>query len=113
MRGSPLELIDLSGYDLVEETEPDTFLANAPCAITEGPFVRRHHTGTSYFDDLRLISAMPSVSARRAVLYGSFLVLDFSQRLRDEDVAVGLKRLIAEAKTFRVAAFGDRQPGRS
>ena len=112
LRGSPLDLIDPTGHDLDELTDPDAFLGYAPCAITEGPFVRRRHSGTSYFDELRQVGSMSSVSARRAVLCVSFLVLECSQRLMEQDHVLGLERLIVEAKTFGMTALGDRQLGR-
>ena len=98
LRGSPLDLIDLSGYDLVDISDPDAFLAYAPCAITEGPFVRRKNPGTSYFDALRRVGTMSSVSARRAVLGGSFQVLYFRQQLRVMNYAMDLAGLTQDAE---------------
>ena len=100
LRGSQLGLIDLAGRYPVDLSDPCCFLGYAPCAVTEGPFVRGRHEGVSYFAELKRVGAIPSIEARQAMLCESFRVLDACRRLRDEDSAIGLARLIEEAEAF-------------
>ena len=100
LRGSQLGLIDLAGHYPSDLSDPSCFLGYAPCTVTEGPFVRRGHQGVSYFAELKRVGNVPSIDARREILQESFQVLDACQRLRDEDSATGLMRLIEEAETF-------------
>ncbi len=100
LRGGPLDLIEPFSFDSMDFSDPEAFLAYAPCAVTEGPFVCRKDQVTSYFDDLRRAGTEPLVSARHASLQESFNVLDYCQRLQDEDNAVSLERVIYEAKAF-------------
>ena len=100
LRGSPLGLIDLAGHYPADLRDPDGFLGYAPCTVTEGPFVRRRHQGVSYFAELKRVGAISSIAARRAILRESFEVLDACQRLREEDSAIGLARLLEEAEAF-------------
>ena len=48
LRGSPLELMDPGDHYPGDLTETDTFLRYAPCAVTEGPLVRRKGAKISY-----------------------------------------------------------------
>lgn len=100
LRGSQLGLIDLAGGYPADLSDPCCFLGYAPCAVTEGPFVRRRGMGVSYFADLKRVGTIPSIAARRSILHESFQVLDAYQRLRDEDSAIGLTRLIEETEAF-------------
>ena len=100
LRGSQLGLIDLAGHYPADLSDPSCFLGYAPCAVTEGPFVRRRHQEVSYFAELELVGTIPSFSARQAILRESFQVLDACQWLRNEDSAIGLARLLEEAEAF-------------
>ena len=100
LRGSNLEVIDLAGHYLADLNDPSCFLAYAPCAVTEGPFVRRRGTVVSYFAEMKRVGTIPSIAARRAILRESFQVMDACQLLRDEDSSIGLERLLEEAMTF-------------
>ena len=100
LRGSPLGLIDLAGHYPADLRDPDGFLGYAPCAVTEGPFVRRRHQGVSYFAELKQVGSISSITARREVLRKSFQILDACQRLRDEDSAIGLDKLIEETEAY-------------
>jgi len=100
LRGSQLGLINLAGHYPADLSDPEGFLGYAPCAVTEGPFVRRRHQDVSYFAELKRVGNIPSISARQAILRESFQVLDACQWLRNEDSAIGLERLLKEAITF-------------
>ncbi len=100
LRGSSLDLIDLAGGYPTDLSDPKGFLAYAPCAVTEGPFVRRRHQGVSYFTELKRVGTISSSPARQAFLCDSFQVLDACQRLRSEDNATSLEWLIGEADRF-------------
>ena len=98
LRSGPLDLTDIFSIDSMDFSDAESFLAYAPCAITEGPFVRRKNPGTSYFDALRRVGTMSSVSDRRAVLGGSFQVLDFRHQLRAMNYDMDLDGLTQEAE---------------
>lgn len=100
LRGSPRGLLDLAGAVPTDLSDPDSFLGYAPCAVTEGPFVRRRHQGVSYFAELKRVGTISSIAPRREILRESFQVLDACQRLREKDSSIGLARLIEEAKAF-------------
>ncbi len=100
LRGSPMDLFDLAGRYPADLRDPDGFLGYAPCAVTEGPFVRRRHQGVSYFTELKRVGTSTFIDVRREILRESFQVLDACQRLRNEDTAIGLARLIEEAEAF-------------
>ena len=100
LRGSQLGLIDLAGLYPADLSDPSCVLGYAPCAVTEGPFMRRRHQEVSYFTELKRVGTVPSIEARQAMLCESFQVLDACQRLRDEDSSIGLAKLINEAGAF-------------
>ena len=100
LRGSPLGLIDLAGHYPADLSDLSSFLGYAPCAVTEGPFVRGRHQGVSYVAELKRVGTIPSIEARQAILCESFRVLDACRRLREEDSAIGLSRLIEETEAF-------------
>ncbi len=100
LRGSQLDLIDLAGGYPADLSDPSCVLGFAPCAMTEGPLVRRRHQGVSYFAELKRVGIIYSIAARQEVLKKSFQVLDACQRLRNENSAVGLARLIEETEAF-------------
>ncbi len=108
LRGSPLGLIDLAGRYPADLSDPDCFLAYAPCAVTEGPLVRRKHQGVSYFAEVKRVGTIPSIAMRQGILHESFKVLDTCQRLRKEDTTIGLARLIEEAEEFIHCPYGQR-----
>jgi hypothetical protein len=106
LRGGAADLAELEGRYPRNLADPESFMWYAPCAVTEGPFVRRKGPRASYFEELRRVGVLPHQADRRAILEKSFFVLDPWQRLQDEDNAPALERLIHEAEAFLVAMGG-------
>jgi hypothetical protein len=99
-RGLRDEWLEPSPDDFDRLTEPNTFLAYAACAITEGPLVRKRSGAVSYAAALRPIGPEPSLTARQQRLQESFDVLDTWQYLQDHNSAAGLEALIEAASAF-------------
>ena len=102
LRGSPLELLELVDHYPMDLSDPDTFLRYAPCAVTEGPLVRRKGPGVSYFAELKRVGTVPAIAMRQTILLESFQVLDARQRLRQENHAAVLERIIQDVEGFNL-----------
>jgi len=107
LRGNDIGLMDRDGLYTEDLHDSAIYLAYAPCAITQGPFVRRKHSEVSYFTELCRAGGFTNVSDRHALLTQSFHVLDSWQRLHDENNEAALTRLIEEAEVFVFAPLED------
>ncbi len=102
LRSSPLELLELGDHYPMDLSDPDAFLRYAPCAVAEGPLVRRKGPGVSYFAELKRVGTVPAIAMRQTILLESFQVLDARQRLRQENHAAVLERIIQDVEGFNL-----------
>ena len=101
LRGSPLARLEV-GDDPRTLADAQAFLRYAPCAVTEGPLVRRRGPAVSYLTVLSRVGTLPSRDLRRTLLQESFHVLDARHHLLQENHAPTLARIIQDGTAFNL-----------